>query len=68
MVEGGSQVLSAFLDQGLADLAAITIAPRFIRGLNVYAPMESSLHPGLVIDGVGQFGEDVILWGHFPRK
>lgn len=68
MVEGGSRVLSAFLDQRLADLAAITIAPRFIGGLNIYAPMESRLHPGLVIDGIGQFGEDVILWGHFPRK
>lgn len=67
MVEGGSQVLSAFLDQGLADLAAITIAPRFIGGVNVYAPLEGKHYPSLVIEGIGQFGEDAIVWGHFQK-
>ena len=35
MVEGGAQVLSAFLRQGLADRICITIAPCLVGGMNV---------------------------------
>lgn len=38
MVEGGAQVITAFLAQGLADWVAITIAPVFLGGLPAVGP------------------------------
>lgn len=34
MVEGGAEVITAFLSAGLANRVALTIAPRFVGGLN----------------------------------
>ena len=36
MVEGGAEIIHAFLDQGRADAAVITIAPMFMGGLPAY--------------------------------
>jgi GTP cyclohydrolase II len=40
MVEGGAQVITSFLSQGLADLVAITIAPVFLGGYHAINPNE----------------------------
>lgn len=67
MVEGGSRVLSAFLEAGLADRAVITVAPRFVGGLNVYSASQEGVHPSLALEGVGRFGDDIIVWGNFNK-
>lgn len=46
MVEGGARVLAAFLSQRLADAVVVTIAPRFVGGVSVLAPIsEPGSHP-----------------------
>ncbi len=68
MVEGGSQVLSNFLSQGLADYAVVTVAPIFVGGLRAFEYTNSNT-PGsrqtpmlreLVSTPVGP---DLVLWG-----
>ncbi len=62
MVEGGASVITAFLEQKLADLLILTIAPCFIGGLNALTrPLLE--RPRLKQMGVMQVGEDVVLWG-----
>jgi riboflavin-specific deaminase-like protein len=71
MVEGGSQVITAFLAQGLVDQAVITIAPCFVAGLPAVA--SGSLEAGsgqgevqfrrLVQPAYTQTGVDLIVWG-----
>jgi 3,4-dihydroxy 2-butanone 4-phosphate synthase/GTP cyclohydrolase II len=72
MVEGGAQVITSFLAQGLADQAVLMIAPLFVGGLHA---VESSLAPGnpaqpdrpafpaLTGGGFEQCGADLVLWG-----
>lgn len=64
MVEGGAKVISAFLDQTLATIAVITIAPFFLGGLNaVQFPLAKM--PRLKDSSAQQFGEDTVVWGEF---
>ena len=70
MVEGGAQVITSFLAQGLADQVILTIAPRFTGGLHVGAS-----YPGAQNKGQGPelprlkevqyhyLGDDLIVWG-----
>lgn len=45
MVEGGSQIITAFLREGLAQRVVVTIAPRFVGGVRALAaPCEVVLH------------------------
>ena len=48
MVEGGARVISAFLQQKLADRVILTIAPRWLSGLPAIAPgtLVEALLPG----------------------
>ncbi len=63
MVEGGSQVLTAFLTQRLADLLVLTIAPRYLGGLPAIPPEHPRRLPHLPAPRWVQLGPDAILWG-----
>ncbi len=60
MVEGGARVLRAFMDQGLAQQAVVTISPSPLEGVQgpgipaMRSPRQESL------------GADTILWGRLP--
>jgi 3,4-dihydroxy 2-butanone 4-phosphate synthase/GTP cyclohydrolase II len=64
MVEGGAEVLVAFLAQRLADQAVITIAPIFVGGLHALS-QETPLYPFLRLKDFNfeQLGEDLVIWG-----
>ena len=62
MVEGGAQVITSFLVQGLADWVAITIAPVLLGGLPA---VEQALPKALRLKAAcsEQMGEDVVVFG-----
>jgi len=67
MVEGGAQVLTSFLGQGLADLALVTVAPLWLGGLR---SVEAPPAPGglrLEDPGCAQLGADIIVWGRISN-
>lgn len=64
MVEGGAGVITAFLREGLANIAIVTIAPFFVGGVNALTGPLPSM-PRLKDVGMQQFGEDVVVWGEF---
>lgn len=65
MVEGGGRILQAFLQQGLADLAIITVAPLFLGGVPVIEPWGRNLQAPIRLSELGsqQLGEDLVIWG-----
>ncbi len=63
MVEGGAEILQAFLGRGLADHAVITVAPRFVGGLNPYSTQAGQTFPHIANPSVIQLGDDTIIWG-----
>ncbi len=66
MVEGGAEVITSFLEQRLADLFILTVAPRFVGGLNALTkPIPGQ--PRLEQLSVMRVGEDVVLWGKIER-
>lgn len=62
MVEGGAQVITSFLVQGLADWVSITIAPVLLGGLPA---VEQTLPKALRLKAAcsEQMGEDVVVFG-----
>lgn len=62
MVEGGAQVLTSFLAQGLADWVSITIAPVILGGLVAMGPDLTTAHR-LTDLHVQQLGEDIVVFG-----
>ena len=62
MVEGGAQVITGFLAQGLADWVAITIAPVFLGGLPAVGAELVGPHR-LKEMSTEQLGEDVVVFG-----
>ncbi len=63
MVEGGAQVLTAFLSQGLADWICVTLAPRFVGGLNLLASAgANTFFPELEEIHYDRQGQDLILY------
>lgn len=65
MVEGGARILSAFLRQGLADLLCVTVAPRYLGGLNVIDPPGAAPEgfPAIIDVHYERLGEDFVLFG-----
>jgi 3,4-dihydroxy 2-butanone 4-phosphate synthase/GTP cyclohydrolase II len=69
MVEGGSQVLGAFLSQNLADVLVLTIAPVFVGGLRIETTGESNFSTPvggftrLSEMGCEILGDDLVVWG-----
>ncbi len=70
MVEGGAQVISACLAEGLAHFVILTLAPVFVGGLrSVAGPLADDpfLLPRLCPVGHEQLGDDLILWGQLVK-
>ena len=64
MVEGGAALITSFLQRGLADQVAITIAPLFIGGLKAVEALASSADfPRIADPQVERHGEDFVIWG-----
>ncbi len=68
MVEGGSQVITSFFQQGLADQVVLTLAPVFVGGLTAVSPQQplgenAEQLPRLLDSGSQWLGEDLIVWG-----
>ncbi len=66
MVEGGAQVITAFLQEKLVDALVVTIAPRLLTGIGGLAPAESGkmsfAMPQMADAAWTPAGEDLILW------
>ena len=62
MVEGGAQVITSFLAQGLADWISITIAPVILGGLPAVGPCLTG-PSRLAQVYTEQLGEDVVIFG-----
>jgi 3,4-dihydroxy 2-butanone 4-phosphate synthase/GTP cyclohydrolase II len=69
MVEGGGEVITHFWQQGLANLAVITVAPILLGGVGaIRAPLYQMNGQGLIFPSLRatqtfQAGRDLILWG-----
>ncbi len=63
MIEGGARVLTSFLGNRLADFAVITIAPRWLGGLNVISSPHSISLPGVSHPVYEPYGEDIVVAG-----
>lgn len=65
MVEGGARILSAFLRQGLADLLCVTVAPRYLGGLNVIDPPGAAPggFPAITDVHYERMGNDLVVYG-----
>jgi GTP cyclohydrolase II len=64
MVEGGAKVLTSFLTERLADVAVITIVPRWLGGVNVISRQRAMDHlPSLSNARYTVFGRDVVVFG-----
>lgn len=66
MVEGGAQVITAFLKAGLVDALVLTVAPRFLGGYKAVGDLQTdslgnqlSIHPLHCAPA----GKDLIVWG-----
>lgn len=69
MVEGGGEVISSFLRQGLAHRAVITIAPVFAAGYQAVQALNAGHWgelPRLSDVQILRAGEDLIVWGNLP--
>jgi 3,4-dihydroxy 2-butanone 4-phosphate synthase/GTP cyclohydrolase II len=66
MVEGGSQVITSFLNAQVVDQIVISIAPLFVGGIRIMdtaAYREPGHFPRLIHVSYEKFGEDLILRG-----
>jgi 3,4-dihydroxy 2-butanone 4-phosphate synthase/GTP cyclohydrolase II len=67
MLEGGRALITSFLALQLVDKTVITIAPRFIGGLNVleqrFGKSSKANFPTINPIEYAQLGQDLILWG-----
>lgn len=71
LVEGGAEVITSFLTQGLVDQVVLTIAPVFLGGVKALAEGVLSPEGGvfgeaplrLTDTGYTRMGEDLVLWG-----
>ncbi len=61
MVEGGAQVIQSFLNAQLVDKVIITVAPKFLGGLNAVAQLHAPLE--LHEMQIKQVGEDIVVSG-----
>ncbi len=61
MVEGGAEVITAFLEARLVDRLAVTIAPVLVGGLSAVGALPA--RPRLRAPRQRQLGQDVVIWG-----
>lgn len=66
MVEGGADVITAFLRARLVDAVVLTIAPKFVGGYKAVGNLQPTVG-STVLDfaplNFGQAGQDLIVWG-----
>ena len=63
MVEGGSQVITSFIESRLVDKLIITIAPRLVGGLSALErPALENSFPQLDSISYQHYGPDLVLW------
>ena len=62
MVEGGSQIITSFLELGLADGVVVTISPQFVGGINVVRRRLQQM-PRIIDVGYASYGPDMVVWG-----
>jgi riboflavin biosynthesis pyrimidine reductase len=66
MVEGGANVITAFLQARLVDALVLTIAPKLLGGYKAVGDLQPA-HSNRVLDinplYSGQAGRDMIVWG-----
>ncbi len=68
MVEGGAEVITAFLSQGLADVLVLTIAPLLLGGLRGLEVQTTPTRPTRVVDMVwAHYGADLVAWGRLTQ-
>lgn len=66
MVEGGANVITAFLKTQLADALVLTIAPRLVGGYRAVSDLgveQARLLPALAPVFSARSGDDLIVWG-----
>lgn len=65
MVEGGQEVITEFISQGLVDYIVITITPSLLGGLNAIGDIQGMgmTRPRLNNIGYRKLGEDLVIWG-----
>jgi 3,4-dihydroxy 2-butanone 4-phosphate synthase/GTP cyclohydrolase II len=67
MLEGGRALITSFLALKLVDKTVLTIAPRFIGGLNVldqrFGKSSKADFPTITPIEYAQIGQDLIVWG-----
>lgn len=65
MVEGGSQVITSFIEAQLADQLIVTVAPRMVGGLTVLNGAAVNTGHPLQLSSVSYqtSGPDLIIWG-----
>lgn len=66
MVEGGANVITAFLKAQLVDALVLTLVPKLVGGYKAVGDLELESHltlPALNPFHTGRLGDDVILWG-----
>ncbi|MBS2040714.1 GTP cyclohydrolase II [bacterium] len=63
MVEGGSRVLHSFLRQKAADLAVVTVSPRWLGGLSATGERDQGItFPSLTQPRWQTVGSDAVMW------
>ena len=66
MVEGGANVISAFLKQALADAIVLTVAPRLVGGYKAVTDLgfdSGSALPHIMSMHTAMLDQDLIMWG-----
>lgn len=63
MVEGGAQILTAFMALGLVDAVVVTIAPLYLGGYHSVESGAWEVAPRLEHMHVERCGDDLVLWG-----
>ena len=70
MVEGGAQIITAFVSAGLVDRVVITIAPILVGGVHAVTGLLGQAgvpcQLRLANPGYAQLGDDIIIWGRLP--
>jgi len=67
MVEGGAQIITAFLKAKLADAAVLTIVPKFVGGYKAVTelkPCNDYSMPNIEPFFSERLGDDLIVWGN----
>ena len=66
MVEGGANVITAFIKAQLVDAVVITLVPKFVGGYKAVGDLEIGSRvelPCIQPFNTERLGDDVIMWG-----